>query len=131
MLRLRASAVLVKNESILLIRRENARGLYYVFPGGGIESGENAEQAVIREMREEAGIDVVTEGVMYHTINDFDDNTLVICRCLTDTEPVWQEVAKQIPGDSFAFEWVTLSGLPKYNLLPLEGRDAVILHAKN
>ncbi|AGM03669.1 NUDIX hydrolase [Amycolatopsis keratiniphila] len=45
---------------ILLIRRANepGRGLWSV-PGGRVEPGETDEAAVIREMREETGLDVI------------------------------------------------------------------------
>ena len=36
---------------------------YYKFPGGGIENGESAEHAMIRETREEAGLVVIPGSV--------------------------------------------------------------------
>ncbi|MCP4405010.1 MAG: NUDIX domain-containing protein [bacterium] len=43
-------------KAILLTRRtDNGR---WCLPGGGIEAGENAEEAAIREVREEVGLDV-------------------------------------------------------------------------
>ena len=36
---------------------------YYKFPGGGIEEGESAQHAMIREAREEAGLIVIPESV--------------------------------------------------------------------
>ncbi|MGW4071663.1 NUDIX hydrolase [Nocardia grenadensis] len=57
-----AVSALVQDEQgrILLIRRSD-NGKYSV-PGGGLEAGETVTQAVVREVREETGIDVeVTE----------------------------------------------------------------------
>ena len=47
---------------LLLVQRghDPHRGLWSL-PGGRIEPGESAEQALVREVREETGLDVVTE----------------------------------------------------------------------
>lgn len=60
------AAVLPVHEGrVLLLRRAIApRAGTWVFPGGFIEWGETAEQAAVREAREEAGIDVTLAGVI-------------------------------------------------------------------
>jgi 8-oxo-dGTP pyrophosphatase MutT (NUDIX family) len=50
--------LLVRNGRIALIERRRNGEHYYVAPGGGIELGESAEDAAVREAREELGIDV-------------------------------------------------------------------------
>lgn len=54
-----ASAALIRDRKVLLIRR--ARAPYvgrWTLPGGRLEAGETAEQAVRREVREELGLEV-------------------------------------------------------------------------
>ncbi|MDV2581786.1 NUDIX hydrolase [Alkalibacillus haloalkaliphilus] len=45
-----------KKENILLVKEHHGG---WVFPGGQVEIGENLEDGVIREVKEESGIDVV------------------------------------------------------------------------
>src|SRR5512140_2508756 len=54
----RAAAIIISKRHILLIHRIRAGKDYYVFPGGHIEEGESAEEACVREVLEETGLNV-------------------------------------------------------------------------
>lgn len=58
-MRIRAGIVLIKENNVALIERYRAGRHYFIFPGGGVEEGETAEQAAVREAMEELGIAVV------------------------------------------------------------------------
>ena len=54
-----ATAIIQKNEKILIAKRKIREGLFagfWEFPGGKIEGGENAENCIIREIKEELGV---------------------------------------------------------------------------
>lgn len=76
-IRLRAAAIVCRAGQVLLHRAEG--DAFWAVPGGGIEPGESAAQALVREMHEELGVQVVTgtlacvvenfftyDGVAYH-----------------------------------------------------------------
>ena len=46
---------MLENEHILLCRTNDLSTNFYFLPGGHIEPGEKAEEAVLRELKEEAG----------------------------------------------------------------------------
>jgi len=54
-----ARAVIIYNQNILLMKRNKFGSIYYCLPGGGIDMGETADAAVVREIQEEASITVV------------------------------------------------------------------------
>ena len=56
---LAVSAAIFRNGRVLIVRRARppAHGLY-TLPGGGVELGETLEGAIIREVREETGLEI-------------------------------------------------------------------------
>ncbi|MFP4035476.1 MAG: NUDIX hydrolase, partial [Desulfovermiculus sp.] len=59
--------VLIQDKRILLVKRGQApsKGLWTI-PGGKVELGENLKQAVVREMREEIGLQVRAGELVTH-----------------------------------------------------------------
>ena len=56
---LAVSAAIFRADRLLIVRRARAPGLgLYTLPGGGVELGETLQEAVIREVREETGLDI-------------------------------------------------------------------------
>ena len=60
-----ADALILVGESVVLIKRKNEpyRGMY-ALPGGFLEVGETLEECVLREVKEEAGLDCRIEGLV-------------------------------------------------------------------
>lgn len=54
--RLRAQAIVVENDRILLVKTHLGNRDDYELPGGGIEEGETPEEAAVRELFEETRI---------------------------------------------------------------------------
>jgi len=53
------AAIVSRNDSVLLIHRGNEPGRGALgLPGGAVELGETAEQAIVREVKEECGIEI-------------------------------------------------------------------------
>jgi len=56
---LAVSAAIVRDGKVLAVRRARSPALnLYTLPGGGVEIGETLHEAVVREVREETGLDV-------------------------------------------------------------------------
>ncbi len=56
-----ARGIIIKNNKIILVYSEKEK--YYKFPGGGIKENEDMKTALIREVREEVGLNVIPVSV--------------------------------------------------------------------
>lgn len=60
-------------EKVLMVKNKGEERSYYTLPGGAVEPGETLEEAAIREMKEEAGLDVKVHGLFSVREGFFED----------------------------------------------------------
>ncbi len=58
--------VLDDSNRVLMIRQDHKERSVWMIPGGGIEEGENAYEAAIREVKEETGVDIEVKRMLWH-----------------------------------------------------------------
>jgi 8-oxo-dGTP diphosphatase len=63
--RVRVSGFLVRDGALLLVAHKKKGEIYWLLPGGGVNFGESMERALVREFREELGIDVEVDGFLF------------------------------------------------------------------
>jgi ADP-ribose pyrophosphatase YjhB (NUDIX family) len=60
-----ARAIIIENGNILVMHRNKHGSQYFTLVGGRLAEGESTEQGLIREIKEETGLDVTSHRLVY------------------------------------------------------------------
>ncbi|MGE7880497.1 NUDIX domain-containing protein [Bacillus sp. NPDC094077] len=63
-MQVRVTGILIEDEKVLLVKQRVANRNWSL-PGGRVENGETLEEAMVREMREETGLEVKVKKLLY------------------------------------------------------------------
>lgn len=112
-------AVTIDQDRLLLIRRATApQAGYWSLPGGRVEFGETMAEALVREVREETGVDVICGDVVdwIELINDDDQNAHHFV--IVDYRAMVMGNADPTSGsDAAEAVWVELDDVAELNLV--------------
>ena len=125
--KLRVCGVIRRDNKILTLKASAFDG--YCFPGGHVELGELSSNAVVREMKEELGVDIEVNNLICVNENVFINVKGTISHEIVyyyDVNPL-----KELPDDNFIIEemdkgklkkhnfcWLCVDELEKYKLMP-------------
>ena len=111
-----ARGVCVRDGRLLLCRAKGGRSTY--LPGGHIEFGETGRAALVREMREEAGLAAETGRFLGVVENSFLQHGKPHAEINLVYEMTLPDAAVSAKEDWIEFAWYPLSELKGANLLP-------------
>ena len=119
--------IIIKNEKILLIHRIKPSRNYYVLPGGKIEKNENPEQALIREIKEETNLDIIS----FKKLTEIEDEKryayyFIIEKYIGIPEIIGEEKEKSNEIDKYILEWIELKDIKKLNIHPIQIKTRLI-----
>ena len=131
-MRIRALGIVIKGDEVLLIHRNVHNQSYFVFPGGGVEQGETAEQGALREVYEETGIKAKLEKLVYRVTDENSEHNFYICSYISgELKPEQEEGGELNSPDSKLPSWNNIRDLASIKILPLEVRDWLIEDFQN
>ena len=108
-----------KDNKYLVTRRSNSDDFmpgFWDTPGGGIDFGENHQHALIREIKEESGLDVkINKLIFCHDILYPNRHWFVL---IYECEIVGEEIITIDPNEHDEYRWVTIDDLKDLPKIP-------------
>ena len=132
---LRAVAVVIKDNKILLMERVRRGKHYFAFIGGGVHEGEDIQTAVEREVLEEASLHVRAEKLLYKILYDKpfrrrSGQIVYLCTYISGSPELGdgneREIMSKKTNNYFKPRWINLTELPHLTAYPIEARDWVV-----
>lgn len=117
-LRFVAAALIMRNGEVLICQRrpDQPMALQWEFPGGKIEAGESAEQALARELDEELGIKATVGPLVTRIRHNYRHGGAVDLQFFTV-----KEYTGELENRIFAqLRWTRLEELPEFEFLPAD-----------
>lgn len=124
------AALILRDSKILVCqrRRDDTHSLEWEFPGGKVEPGEIPQEALVRELREELGIEATIGRELFRTRHRYrefhPELQLIFFQARVDRAATLQNLVFE------GFEWADPSALPEYNFLQAD-EEFVALLASN
>ncbi len=106
-----SAAIITLGNQVLMVRRRVSEGqLSWQFPAGEIEPNETAEQAAIRETREEVGLEVNAVKVLGERVHPKTGRRMSYVACTIESGTAYVADDEEL----VELAWVTLADIPSY-----------------
>jgi 8-oxo-dGTP diphosphatase len=117
----RAAAIIIENRRVLLVHRIKSQRDYWVLPGGSIEGNESVEQACLREVKEETGLDIQILSRVLTMMNKGRGEIYFLARPIGGKLALGgPEKSRQSASNRYFLRWMRADDLTEIDLQPKE-----------
>jgi len=106
-------------------RRDDSHPLQWEFPGGKVEPGEIPQEALVRELREELGVEATIGRELFRTRHRYRESgqtlEIIFFQASVDPSASLQNLVFE------QFEWADPSALPNYDFLQADEQFVALL----
>jgi 8-oxo-dGTP pyrophosphatase MutT (NUDIX family) len=120
--KVRSAVIVLREDEVALIRRVRGGEVYYLFPGGGVETGETPEEAAVREAHEELGLAVRLDRLI--AVVEFDGSEQYYYRATITSGEFGSGTGEELspdpgcPAGSYTPVWMDIDALVLHDVRP-------------
>ena len=128
-LNVRTGIIIIKNNKVLLHKNDNRDN--YCLPGGGVHFLESSEEAIIREIKEETGLDIKIDKCVSTIENLFEKDGITfheiyfIYRGSFKDDIDTSKVIENVEGKPIKYGFVDIDKIDDYYILPVVISDII------
>ncbi len=123
--RVRVAAIIVRDGRMLLACHERDGRRYWLPPGGGVDFGETVGEALVRELREEANLDIRVGDLVLVNDSVPPDRHRHVLNLFFTAEVVGGELRVGNDPRLVGMVWVALEQLPELTFYP-DVRESIL-----
>jgi ADP-ribose pyrophosphatase YjhB (NUDIX family) len=128
-----ARAIIVENNNLLVMHRNKQGSQYYTLVGGRAAEGESLEHALVREVKEETGLDVTNARLVFTEMHPepYNEQYIYICQIGPHTDVVIQESSEEAGMNKIGINmhrplWVNIKALDRLAFRTPQLQEAII-----
>ncbi len=126
-----ARAIVIQDDKLLVMFRNKFGNKYVTLIGGKVDIGESPDQTVLREVKEEASIEVANPQLVFIDHADFYGDQLVYLCDYVSGEPklapdTHEAAINKLGQNLYEPGWLALNELPNVPFLSAELQQAII-----
>jgi len=125
----RVSAIIIESKKILLVHRIKPGKDYFVLPGGSVEENEDNIDALVREVKEETGLDVETERELWKVNNEYEGRAqyiYLVSKYSGNLELGSPEKERHSENNKYVLEWHNIKDLKTVKFFPSEIKTNIL-----
>lgn len=128
-----ARAIIIEGDKILVMFRDNEGSQYFTLVGGKVDQNEDVEQALVREVREETGLEVVSARLVFteNHPDPYNKQSIYLCRVASHGEVAIQDIAEEAILNKLSINlhepmWANINSFPRLAFRTPQLQQAII-----
>lgn len=129
-----ARAIIIENDKLLVMHRNKQGSQYYTLVGGRVSENENTEQALVREVKEETGLDITHARLVFVEFHPepYNEQYIYLCEVAPHANAAIQDTSEEaflnrINVNVHQLQWIDKKAFGKLAFRTPQLQEAIIV----